>query len=379
MESINSYREILDRLRGEILGGKFASENKFPSSTALTRRFGATRFVVRQALDHLRQEGLIVARKGSGTFVSKSARSRLIGLVIPGISYSSEFFQPIIAAMIRLAHENDYTILMEGVWSLNSNDNSHEAIEVAARLIRRKVAGVIYQPLEYSKNSEAVNRRVLASFNKAGIPVVLLDGDIVARPERSEYDLVSIDNVAAGEKLAAHLVANRAQNIYFLMRKNWVQNVMNRARGVRNIVLANGLKWSSSNVVLANPADVDEVSKIVRRRPRPDAFVCENDVLAAGLKLSLEKLGYSIPDDIMVAGFDDVQIARLSTPGITTIRQPCDALARASFERLLKRMSEPSSDVVHIVCPFTFVPRGSTQRQNALKGKCEVKQERRRQ
>ena len=358
-----SYKDILALLKSEILGGKYSFSRKLPSSTALSRRFKATRFTIRQALDRLRQEGLIVAQRGSGTFVSKSVRSRLIGLVIPGISYSSEFFRPIVASLIRLAHDNNYTILMEGVWSLNSTDNSREAIEVAARLIQRKVDGIIYQPLEYSENSEAVNRRILTAFDKSEIPVVLLDGDFVSWPDRSEYDLVSIDNIAAGEKHAAHLIEMGARNIYFLMRKNWVQNVMNRARGVRNIVLARGLKWSSSNVLLADPADVDEVAKIMRRRPRPDAFVCENDVLAASLKLSLEKLGYAIPDDVMIAGFDDVQIARLSSPGITTIRQPCDALARISFERLLTKISTHITDVVQIVCPFEFVQRGSTHRR----------------
>jgi DNA-binding LacI/PurR family transcriptional regulator len=357
-----SYKDVLELLRREILGGKYSSSQKLPSSTALARRFRTTRFTIRQALDRLRQEGLILTQKGRGTFVSKTGRSRLIGLVIPGTTYSSEFFQPIVASLIRLANDNNYTILMEGVWSLNSDDNSNMAIELSARLVRRKVAGVIYQPLEHSGNSEAVNRRILASFDQAGIPVVLLDGDFVSWPDRSEYDLVSIDNIAAGEKSAMHLIEAGARNICFLMRKNWVQNVMNRARGVRNVVLDKGLKWSASSVVFADPADAGEVARIMKRRPRPDAFVCENDVLAADLKLSLENLGYAIPDDVMIAGFDDVQIARLTSPGITTIRQPCEMLARMSFERLLKKMSAHDAQAVQIVCPFKLVPRGSTRR-----------------
>ena len=363
MERRKTYKDIYELLRSEILSGKYSSSRKFPSSTALARRFKASRFTIRQALEVLKVCGFVRMERGSGTFLAKAAQSRLIGLVIPGISYSSEFFHPIIASLLHLAHLDDYTILMDGVWTLNSNDNTREAVEVAARLIKQKVAGIIYQPLEYSESSEIINRRVLAAFAKARIPVVLLDGDIVQWPKRSEYDLVSIDNIAAGETLGAHLTERGARNICFLMRKNWVQNVLNRAYGVRNVVLARGLEWSESNVVFADPANVDEVSKLMRRRPRPDAFVCENDVLAAGLKLSLEKLGYKIPDDVQIAGFDDVQIARFSTPGITTIHQPCDLLAKAAFERLMKRMSLRSLDPLHIVCPFSLVPRGTTLRQ----------------
>ena len=360
-----SYKDILEQLKGEILGGKYSSSRRLPSSTALARRFNATRFTIRQALDRLRQEGLIVAQKGSGTFVSRQARSRLVGVVIPGISYSSEFFQPIVASLIQCAHERDYTILMEGVWTPNAKNNSEEALAVARRLVERKVAGVIYQPLEYSQNSEAANKRVLELFSKAGIPVVLLDGDIVAYPKRSDFDLVSIDNVAAGETIGLHMLERGAKNVYFLMRENWVQNVRNRAHGVGNVVLARGGEWKASNVVCGDPLDADFVGRIMRRRPKPDAFVCENDVLAAGLKMTLEGLGVSVPGSVMVAGFDDVQIARITPPGITTIRQPLDMIAQVAFKRLCERMSDPRSTQTpfHAVCPFSLVVRGTTRKE----------------
>ena len=374
MKGGKSYKDILELLRSEILSGKYSLSRKLPSSVALSRRFKTTRFTIRQALDSLRHEGLIVAQRGSGTFVSKQGRSRIVGLVIPGISYSSEFFQPIVASLIRIAHENDYTILMEGVWSLNSSDNTQEAVEVAARLIKRRVAGVIYQPLEYSENSEAINRRVLAAFSKAGIPVVLLDGDIVAYPKRSDFDLVSIDNVAAGETVGLHMLERGAKNVYFLMRENWVQNVRNRAHGVGNAVLAMGGEWKASNVVCGDPLDADFVGRIMRRRPKPDAFVCENDVLAAGLKMTLEGQGIAVPGSVMVAGFDDVQIARITPPGITTIRQPLDMIAQVAFKRLCERMSDPRSTQTpfHAVCPFSLVVRGTTDRAVSANGAQEI-------
>ena len=273
------YRKAFDTLRSEILSGKYASRKSFPSIVATCSRFKISRLTAVKALDKLKDEGLISTRVGAGTFVTKDARSRFIGLVVPGISYSSEFFQPIIAEFVRVARSQDYTIVMDGVWSPKSDDNGREAIEVAARLIRRRVAGVIYQPLEYSENSEAINRRILSAFSRAGIPVVLLDGDIVPGPKRSDYDLVSIDNVAAGEAVAAHLMECGARNIRFLMRANWVENVRNRARGVRNEVLANGLRWSSKSVVTADPADASAVAKLMKSAPRPDAFVCASAYL----------------------------------------------------------------------------------------------------
>lgn len=363
------YCKAFDTLKSEILSGKYASRKSFPSLVATCARFKISRLTAVKAFDKLKDEGLISTRVGSGTFVTKEAKSRFIGLVVPGISYSSEFFQPIIAELVRLARNRDYTIVMDGVWSPKSDDNGREAIEVAARLIKRRVAGVIYQPLEYSENSVSINRRILSAFSRAGIPVVLLDGDIVPGPTRSDYDLVSIDNVTAGEALATHLMERGARNIQFLMRANWVENVRNRAHGVRNEVLAKGLRWSSKSIIMADPADASVIAKLMKSSPRPDAFVCENDVIAAGLMKTLVSLGYKVPDDVLIAGFDDVRVARLSSPGITTIHQPCEGIARAAFDRLVARMSDRTIMPAHILLPYTLVVRGSTGRINRVRSR----------
>jgi len=354
------YKALLETLKKDILSGKYSAQNPFPSIRALIRRYGVSKTTVQRALDELVHQGLVSRKQGRGTFVTGRSSSRLIGLVIPGIAYSSEFFQLIVSELIQQAKRHDYTIVMDGVWSPKSSDSGHEAVEVAARLIKRRVAGIIYQPLEYTENSETINRRVLSAFSRAQIPVVLLDGDIVPGPARSEFDLVSIDNVAAGEELAAHLIGRGARNIRFLMRANWVKNVKNRARGVRNGILSHGLPWREKYVVMADPTDGTAIRKLMRCSPHPDAIVCENDIIAANLMKTLGSLGYVVPDDVMVAGFDDVQVARLSSPGITTVRQPCEGIAREAFDRLVLRMDDRALMPVQVLLPHALVSRGST-------------------
>lgn len=356
------YRTLFETLKKDILGGRYNAQNPFPSIRALIRKHGVSKTTVQRTLDELVHQDLISRKQGRGTFVTGKIGSRLIGLVIPGIGYSSEFFQPIIAELVRRAKSRDYTIVMEGCWSPSSTDNGREAIAVAERLISQRVDGVIYQPLEYSENSESINRRVLSAFSRVGIPVVLLDGDIVSGPNRSDYDLVTINNVSAGEVLARHMVDRRARNIRFLMRANWVENVKNRVRGVRNEILAQNLSWSSKSISLTDPSDLPNVSKMMKSKPRPDAIICENDVIAAALMKTLSEIGFRVPEDVLVAGFDDVRIAQLSSPGITTIHQPCEGLAQVAFDRLLSRISDPSLVTVQINLSFKLVERGSTGR-----------------
>ena len=268
------YRKAFEKLRDEILSGKYASRKPFPSLVATCARFRISRLTAVKVFDKLKEEKLISSRVGAGTFVTGGAKSRFVGLVIPGIAYASEFFQPIVAEFVRLAKDRDYTIVMDGVWSSQATNNGHEAIEVAARLIRRRVAGVIYQPLEHSVDSETINR---------------------------------------------HLIGRGVRSLRFHMRTNWVENVMNRAHGV--------------------------------------------------LMKTLASLGHRVPDDVQVAGFDDVQIARLSSPGITTVHQPCEGIARSAFDRLLTRMFDPTLTPVSLVLPHMLVVRGSTRRPERTIGR----------
>ena len=104
------------------------------------------------------------------------------------------------------------------------------------------------------------------------------------------------------------------------------------------------------------------------RRPRPDAFVCENDVLAARLLKTLAALGHRVPQDVRLAGFDDVQIARLSSPALTTIRQPCDLIARTAFDRLLSRIARPQQEPLHLVPAAELIVRESTSATAGARG-----------
>ena len=352
--------QILKTLREELLEGRFSKSRVFPSEVALSRRFGVSRSMMTFVVGELEKQGLVSRSQGRGTFVTKAGRSRLIGLVVPGVSYSSKYFQKIVAALIQEAQKNDYSIVVDGVWTDDAEDNGREAVEVAARLIRRKVAGIVYQPVEHSRISGEVNRRILGAFKRVRIPVVLLDSDVVPWPKRSQFDLVSIDDVAAGTVLADLMADGGAKNIHFIARQ-LVDNVNNRIRGVRDAVLARGLKWSDSHVTVVDPVETSVVRALMRRRPRPDAFVCENDKLAAKLMALLDSLGYRIPKDVQLAGFDDREFSRQFTPAMTTINQPGAELAVAAFRLLMDRMRDPSSVPMHRILPFALEEKSSTR------------------
>lgn len=362
------HKELYECLRAEILAGKYGHERAFPSEAQLSRRHGCSRTTVRKALDELRHEGLVRCHQGKRTFVTSVGLSRKVGLLLSGVTYS-EYFQPVATAFMQLARESEYELCFSAVHSLDPEKRIREANEIIDDYIAKHVAGVIFHPLDYAHDNGAANIRILKKLTVARIPVVLFDSDVVAPPARSDYDVVSIDNLIAGETLGRHLLEAGARNIHFLLKTNWMPNAWNRIRGLMCAVSAAGAGWSSKNILVAEADDLESIRRHLRLRPRPDAFICENDSIAAVFKNSLEKLGWRVPDDMLLAGFDDVNIARLLTPPLTSIHQPCAQIAEAAFKRLLARIANPALVAQEIFVLASLSTRASTVKPNKSKGK----------
>lgn len=360
------YKLVLDSLKKEILGGQYNSVRKFPSVTALARRFGETRSTVYRALAELAHQGLVSQKQGRGTFITHQGSARKIGLIMPGVVVS-EFFRPIATTLIDLARANGYTLLFGETYSLDPELRVKEARELAAKMIREKVAGVIYQPFEATLNGKEMNQRILSVLDLKRIPVVLIDRDAVMPPARTDHDLVAINNVDASERLTGHLVDAGARNICFLTNYSDVPNIECRVRGflaAKERLAGRRLRFE---VVRGSAADLDFVRRMMRKRSRPDAVLCDSDTTAAFLRQTLDKLGYSVPDDVMLAGFDDVQLASLMTPPLTTVHQPCGEIGTQAFNRLLARIAGQDLLPTEILLRAPLVVRESTCRKAIAK------------
>jgi LacI family transcriptional regulator len=80
-----------------------------------------------------------------------------------------------------------------------------------------------------------------------------------------------------------------------------------------------------------------------RRRPLPQAVVCANDETALGMLMGALSAGVRVPDDLVITGFDDVPMAALVSPGLTTVRQPIRELAAETARQLLRAIPGPDS------------------------------------
>ncbi len=355
----NKFREIFDLLKADIIAGKYSGNTSLPSAPALMRRFGVARATAVAALKELERCGFAKSRRGKGTFPA----NRSIGMILPGVAYS-EFFLPVVGAISRRCQEDGYGLLLGDAYSEDPVRRAEQAKALAEDFVAKRVSGVILQPAALLDDMQTVNGEIASIFDRAKVPVVLIDNDIVPPPQRSRYDLVGINNFEAGRMLGGHLVEAGARRICFLVHRRSAASVRQRSSGVMSA--AGDARGVRACVLCAEPDDSTAIRKLLSKE-KPDAMVCGNDKTAARLRQTLARLGRRVPEDVILAGFDDVQIASIMTPQLTTVHQPCEAIAEAAFSALQERMRRPNIPPREILLPARLVVRESTRRRTPQK------------
>lgn len=340
------HHQISRELRSAIASGRYGVRGRLPGEPQLVKQFGVSRPTIARALLDLQAEGLIERRAGSGTYVRASAPSlaatRQLGLLVPGLE-NTEIFGLICGELAGLAQAQDYSLLWgSSVLPHRDTDSSLEHAEAICRqFIERRVNGVFFAPFELVAEGDKTNQHLAELLRQAGIPVVLLDRDLRPFPNRSDFDLVGIDNVAAGFLLAEHLLRLGCERLCFVARPLSAPTVDARIAGVREALVRRHIELAPGWVRLGDPADLKFVRSITAGR-QIDAFICANDFTAARLLRTLESIGLQVPREARVVGFDDVKYATLLSVPLTTVHQPCRDIAVTAFHTMLQRIAEPS-------------------------------------
>jgi DNA-binding LacI/PurR family transcriptional regulator len=360
----SKHRKISTRLEIEIASGKYAAGARLPSEIQLVKQFQVSRPTVARALRDLEAKSLIERRAGSGTYVknprtASSSSTRVLGLLVPGLA-NTEIFHIICGEIASLARVHEYGLLWGGSTSPHQDSNASlkHAEEICQQFVERRISGVFFAPAELQPRQEEANFRLAETLREAGITVVLLDRDLHAFPKRSDFDLIGIDNLAAGYMIAEHLIKLGCRKILFVCRPLSAGTVNARIAGVREALAQSRLEQDSNWIRQGDPKDLKFVRSLVSGK-LADAIICANDDTAAILIRTLESQGVHPPRDIRIVGFDDVKYATLVSVPLTTIHQPCRDIAHVAFQTMLKRLAEPTLPVQSINLTPNLVVRES--------------------
>ena len=336
-------RTVVETLEDEILAGRYKSPATFPSVARIVRRFGVAHLTAVKVLDELKKMGLVRSRQGAGTFVAPTA-GRSIGLIVPAWQ-GSDFFPALCGEVASVCQRKGRPLLFADTSKISSAGMAERLKTIAESFVEQRVSGVMFHPVDFCERAQKVNREVVEVFRDAGVPVVLLDCDIVNPPDESGLDVVGIDNISAGWRLGEHMLSRGARRIlYASVFSNVSPNAQARLAGLRD-------------AVNANPGG--RLGECLRKT-KAEAIVCSNDNVAALVVKELASLGLRVPRDVLVSGVNDLTIATVVNPALTTIHQPCPDIARVAFEMLERRSADPDAPPMRVFLPAPLVMREST-------------------
>jgi DNA-binding LacI/PurR family transcriptional regulator len=313
-----------------------------------------TRIRIERAMDQLGYRANEVARH------LKTGHAPIIGLVIPSVA--NPFWGSFAQCVEEAALTHGYQVLLG-----NSGRDSERELRYADLLWAHGVRGVIF-------GSSPLSLNYILRLVERGIRIVVFDRSVrrTDPAAQSGIDSISLDNVAGGYQATQHLIELGHRRIGFLSGPLHTSSRLERLDGYRHALIDAGVK-PDPNLVWADrtrswSGDVEgaeigrEGARVLLNSPdRPTALVTINDMYALGALAGARDLDLTIPRDVSVIGFDDIPMANIAQPPLTTIRQPLPEMLKIAVETLVGRLegtwSGPSE---HVTVASKLIIRGST-------------------
>ncbi|MFE9954661.1 LacI family DNA-binding transcriptional regulator [Micromonospora sp. NPDC005299] len=276
----------------------------------------------------------------------RKGRTGVIALAVPelDIPYFAELARHVVVA----AAEHGWTVLID-----QTGGGPEQERKVASGIGDHMIDGLIFSPLALTADD-------LAGLD--GMPMVLLG----ERVDHGPADHVVIDNVAAAREITAHLVGLGRRRIAAIGSQRTPEGASARLRltGYTAALAEAGIAYDDRLVASApawHRADgAAAMRHLLSTGVRPDAVFCFNDTLALGALRALHEAGLRVPDDVAVAGFDDIEDGRFSIPTLSTVAPDKERIARLAVELLAGRLTgDPEAPPRELVAPHRLALRES--------------------
>jgi len=332
------YLQVADILRREIAEGVFRDGQTLLTEEELRFRFNVSRQTIRQAIALLEDDGLVVRRRGSGTYVRHGPRRRQ-GTIHVGVvtTYITDYIFPsIVQGIESVMNENGAVMNLSATY----NDSRTER-NILERMLDGQVDGLIVEGTRTAKQTENVDLyRHLAERN---IPVLFMNSYY---PELVNVPHVVMDDYGGG-RIAAREVLNRGYRKPAGMFKVDDLQGKERLSGFLDEMKSQGIVIPDERLLLFGteqrmnllytPEGIAFTERL--KKHEADCVTCYNDVFAVSLMALLQQQGMNLPEELGFIGFDNATFASLSSPTLTTLGHPKEAFGALVAEKMLRMIS----------------------------------------
>jgi LacI family transcriptional regulator len=270
------------------------------------------------------------------------SRTHAIGVVLPDLH--GEFFSEIVRGMDRVAGERGYLLL------LSSLHASSKLAASALRAMRGRVDGALVMAPHLSEEE-------LASTLPPGVRVLLLN----TRSSAGGHSGITLDNAAGAAAIAEHLIAAGRKRIVHIAGPAGNADAEERAAAFEAIVSRHpGVMLETVQGDFSEESGEAAAAALLAAGRSFDAIFAANDNMAIGALVALRRAEISVPEQVAVAGFDDIPLARHLD--LTTVQVRIADLGARALAALLDDIEGPGTTAVNMIHPVELVVRASSQR-----------------
>ncbi len=256
-------------------------------------------------------------------------RTDTIGFIIPtfGPRFSDPFFSELLAGIGNEAAAHEYDLLVS-----TRPPGEEEMIAYERMVQERRVDGLLvvrtrrHDPrIEYLQSHD--------------FPFVAFGRCETERP----FPYVDVDGERGMYQLTRHLIANGHRRIAYITVSDALMFSRHRMEGYRRALAEAGLPFEARYVLEAGMSDTEGYragQQLLRMDEPPTAIIAATDLIALGVMSAAEAEGIRVGEELAVAGFDDISLASISRPPLTTLRQPIYAIGQTICRMLLERILE---------------------------------------
>lgn len=310
-------------------------------SKALSGQSGVSEETRERILNLAKEMGYVPLRAKRGEI--RGAASGNIGILVADRYFADNtFYSSLYRQVLMCCNENGFSGLLELV-----TPEAERTCAVPAMIQGSKVDGLIFMG--------DFQREYVETMTCSGLPNMLLD----FYDEKLDADSVTSDNVAGGCRITYHLLQSGRKDIGFVGSIHATSSILDRYLGYTKALLRADIPVRSEWVLEDRDAQGRWIPVKLPEK-MPSAFLCSCDEVAYNLVEQLKRMGYRVPQDVAVAGYDDFQFAQLSSPQLTTYQVDVAEMGRVVVSQLVRKIRGKHVTRGNVVVNGRFVPRGST-------------------
>ena len=292
---------------------------------------------VNQAIEQLNYRPNEMARALRGQ------RSRSIGMILPYL-YDS-FFAMTAHAVTTVAKQHGYSVILT-----TSNEDPEAEYDEAMQMVQRHVEGLLLIPA--NRGQSMLTRKLLGNM-----PLVAFDRPLAD----SSFDTVLVQNQSGSKRMVQHLIEHGHTRISFMGLSRDLYTINARFQGYKRAMQDAGMETDAFFQCETPESTLGGLQARLRSKTPPTAYFTSNTLASRYVFAALLELGVRIPADAALAGFDDFELADVTSPPLTVVRQPAQEMGRVAAGQLFERLErgETQQTGKRIVLPVEIVLRRS--------------------